>query len=145
MCCTRVLAFGTLPRRGVLHQGSSGTRWGCCRLAMPSHPPAVRGGTAGGGADEGCLAPTSPRDRGRIGGKFQMPEDLADHLAVRDGRDDPQRALLTHRAACHSPGKHPLEQPRPTPARRPRVRLLLVHALLTWGWGDRTAQMTVRR
>jgi len=31
---------------------------------------------------------------GWICGKFQMPEDLPDHLALRNGGDDPQRPLL---------------------------------------------------
>ena len=30
-----------------------------------------------------------------------MPEDLPDHLALRDSGDDPQRLPLTERAACH--------------------------------------------
>jgi hypothetical protein len=35
-----------------------------------------------------------------------MPEDLPDHLAVRDDGDEAQRPLLTPGAACHIQGKH---------------------------------------
>ena len=45
----------------------------------------------------------------------EMPEDLPEHLAVRDGGDDPQRPLLTLGAARHSERKHPLQQSRPAP------------------------------
>jgi hypothetical protein len=55
----------------------------------------------------------------------RMLEDLADHLAMRDGRDDVQRPPLTPRAACHVQCKHPLEQPRPAPARQLGARLRL--------------------
>ena len=34
--CKSLWACRTLPRRGVLHQGSSGTRWGCEQDAGPS-------------------------------------------------------------------------------------------------------------
>ena len=88
----------------------------CRRTAMPPHPPTVCGepqaeaqttaawdlpigavgdGSAphqtrsGGGPRKGFLADTRRCDRGWVCGKFQMPEDLADHLAVRDSSDDP--------------------------------------------------------
>ena len=69
------------------------------------------------------LASTGRRDGGWVCSKFQMPEDLADHLALRDGGDDPQRPALTKRAACHIQRKDALEQPRPAPARRRRCRV----------------------
>ncbi len=37
----------------------------------------------------GCLAGTGRRDGGRVCSKFQMAEDLADDLALRDDGDDP--------------------------------------------------------
>jgi hypothetical protein len=40
-----------------------------------------------------------------------MPEDLPDHLALRDGGDDLQRPPLTPRAARHIKRKDALQQP----------------------------------
>ncbi len=74
-----------------------------------------------------------------------MPEDLPDHLAVRDGGDDPQRPPLTQRAARHVQRKYPLQQLRPAPARRPGAGLSLVHTLLAWRRDDGAAQVAVRR
>ena len=74
-----------------------------------------------------------------------MAEDLADHLALRDDGDEPQHALLTPGAAGHLQRKDPLEQPRPTLARRRGARLRLVEALLAWRREDRPTQMAVRR
>jgi hypothetical protein len=31
-----------------------------------------------------------------------MPEDLLEHLALRDGRDDPQRPLMAQRTRGHA-------------------------------------------
>src|SRR5262245_42865970 len=64
--------------------------------------PRVR---SGGGLGEGFLVDTRQGKRGWICGKFQMPEDLPDHLALRDGGDDPQRSPLTARTARHSQRK----------------------------------------
>src|SRR5882724_4240970 len=80
-----------------------------------------------------------------VHGALQMPKDLPDHLALRDGGDEPQRPPLTERAARHIQRKHALQQPRPTPARRSRVGLLLVHPLPAGRGDDRPPQMTVRR
>jgi hypothetical protein len=44
---------------------------------------------SGGGPRKGFLADTRRCDRGWVCGKFQMPEELADHLAVRESGDDP--------------------------------------------------------
>jgi hypothetical protein len=74
-----------------------------------------------------------------------MLEDLPDDLAVRDGGDDPQRPLLTERAARHVQGKDALEQPRPVPARRPRVEFFVLHPLLAGRGDDGAAQVAVRR
>jgi hypothetical protein len=92
---------------------------------------------------EGFLANTRRCNRGRVGRKFQMLEDLPDHLAVREGGDDPPRPLRTPRAARHVQCKHLLQQPRPAPVRRRRAGLLLLHALLTRCGDDRPAQLTV--
>ena len=80
------------------------------------------------------LASTDRRDGGWVCSTFQMAEDLADHLALRDDGDEPQRPALTKRAVRHVKRKDPMQQPRPVPARRPGVRLL-VHPLLAWPSG----------
>ena len=49
---------------------------------------------SGGGPGEGFLVDTRRGTRGWICGKFQMSEDLPDHLALRDGGDDPQHPPL---------------------------------------------------
>jgi hypothetical protein len=46
--------------------------------------------------------------------ELQMPENRADHLALRDGSDDPQRTPRTPRAACHVQGKNALSAAVPT-------------------------------
>ncbi len=38
-----------------------------------------------------------------------MPQDLLDDAPLSHGGDDPQGALLTHGAAFHIHGKHPLK------------------------------------
>jgi hypothetical protein len=64
-----------------------------------------------------CLAGTGRRDRGWVCSTFQMAKDFANHLALRDDGDEPQRPLLTQRAAGPIHVKDPLEQPCPTPTR----------------------------
>jgi hypothetical protein len=78
------------------------------------------------------LASPGRRDGRRGRSELQMAEDRADHLARRDDGDAPQHARLTPGAAGHLQGKDPLEQPRPTPARRRGARLRFVEALLAW-------------
>jgi hypothetical protein len=56
-----------------------------------------------------------------------------------------QSPPLTPQAARHLERKHPLKQPRPAPARRSRVSLLLVHTLLVWRRDNGTAQVAVGR
>jgi hypothetical protein len=115
------------------------------------HEPALRDGSAipqarsGRGPGEGFLVDTRRSNGGRLSRALQMPEELPDHLAVRDGGDDPQRPLLTERAAHHVKSKDALEQPRPAPVRHPRVRLLVLHTLLAWRREDGPAQVAVRR
>ncbi len=46
---------------------------------------------SGGGPREGFLASTSRGNGGWVSRELQMPENLPDHLALRDGRDNPQR------------------------------------------------------
>jgi hypothetical protein len=61
---------------------------------------------------------------------FEMAEDLANDLPLRDDGDDAQRPPLAKRAADHIHVKDPLEQPCPAPARRRGAHLQLVEALL---------------
>jgi hypothetical protein len=49
---------------------------------------------SGGGPRKGCLADTRWSHGGWVHRALQMPEDRPDHLALRDGRDDPQRPPL---------------------------------------------------
>jgi hypothetical protein len=46
---------------------------------------------SGGGPGKDCLADTRWSNGGWVHRELQMPEELPDHLAVRDGGDDPQR------------------------------------------------------
>ena len=91
------------------------------------------------------LASTGRRDGRWVYSTFQMAEDRADHFALRHDGDEPQSPALTPRAVHQLQRKHPLEQPRPAPARRPGARLWLVEAWLTWRGDDALAQMAVRR
>jgi len=59
------------------------------------------------------------------------------HLASGGSRNAPQHATLTKRAALHSEGKDPLEQPGPAPARRLGAGFRLLHALLACGGDNR--------
>src|SRR5206468_11552414 len=77
----------------------------------------------------GFLADTCWGNGRWVHGELQMPEDLPDHLALRDGGDDPQHPSLTPGAARHGQRKDALEQPRPTPARRRRPVLLFLRTL----------------
>jgi len=92
-----------------------------------------------------CLAGTGRRDGGWVYRKFQVVQDLADDLTLRDDSDEPQHALLTPGAAGHLQRKDPLQQARPAPARRRGARLWLVESLLPWCREDRPTQMAVRR
>src|SRR5215510_6791976 len=115
------------------------------RTARGLPPPGRARGTSGREPGKGVLAGTRWGDRGWVHGEFQMLEDFPDHRALRDGGDDPQRPLLAERAARRVQRKHPLEQPRPTPPWRPRVRCLLVDPLLAGRWNDGPTQVAVRR
>ena len=99
---------------------------------------------SGGGPGEGFLADTRWRNGGWVHGELQMPEDLLDHLTVRDGRDDPQRPPLTPGAARHIDRKHVLQQSCPAPARRYRTVLLFLYALLARRGDNRPTQVAVR-
>src|SRR5215831_14433422 len=93
----------------------------------------------------GGLARTGRRDGGWVRCKFQMAEDLADHLALRDDGDKPQCSTLTERTRDHLQAKDPMQQPCPTPARRRGAHLRLIEALLPEGWEDRSTEVAVRR
>src|SRR5439155_19074708 len=87
---------GQTPAAWSLHVGAVGDR---------STPHQTR---SGGGPGKGFLADTRRSNRGRVSRELQMPEDLPDHLAVRDGGDGPQRPLLIERAAHHVKSKDAL-------------------------------------
>lgn len=70
-------------------------------------------------------------------------QDMEKDRPARDGGDDPQGAFETARAALQVNGKHPLEQPCPTPVRRDRAAWSL-DTLLAGGWGDGPSQLAVR-
>ena len=73
-----------------------------------------------------------------------LAENLADHLGLGDDGDNPQRPLTAKRTGGHIQGKHPLQEPRPAPARRRCRRLVPLHALLTRRRRDHTAQAAMR-
>jgi hypothetical protein len=102
--CGRV---GRFQGEGSCPRAATGRVEGAGRTQdSPPHPPAARGGTTGAGPDDGC--------RGRVGilqaqsgggagedgladtrwgnggghRALQMPEDLSEHLAVRDDREN---------------------------------------------------------
>src|SRR5215510_14279449 len=92
-----------------------------------------------------CLVGTGRRDGGWVCREFQMAEDFANHRALRDDGDEPQHSALAKGTRSHIHVEHPLEQSRPTPARRRGACLRLVKALLPWRREDRPTQMAVRR
>ena len=60
---------------------------------MPPHPLAKRGDPqvrSGREPRKGFLADTRRSNRGWVHRELQMPEDLPDDLAMRDGGDEPQ-------------------------------------------------------
>jgi transposase-like protein len=104
--------------------------------ALPRHGAHRDNGTPRAGVGLGhpverCLAGAGRRDGGWIYRAFQMTEDFANHLALRDDGDEPQRPLRAQRAAGHIHVEDPLLQPRPTPVRRRGARLQLGETLLT--------------
>ena len=93
---------------------------------------------SGRGPGKGFLADTG-RCHGRgVCRQFQMLEDLPDDLALHDGGNDPQRPLVTPRAARHVQRKHPLEQSRPVPLETGKTGIVLVASwtaiLTTCAW-----------
>ena len=112
-----VRACRTWPRHGMRHMGNSRAHCGDAdagRPGLPSHAPcagrrqaeqetaawslptAVVGGgsvtheaRSGGGPGEGFLADMRRSNQGRVDCELQMLEDLPDHLAVRDGGNNP--------------------------------------------------------
>ena len=55
---------------------------------------AIHEARSGEGPGKGVLAETGWGDRGWVHRQFQMLKDLPDHLALRDGGNDPQCPLL---------------------------------------------------
>ena len=105
-----------------------------------------------------CVASTSRGKRWRVGCARQMTENRADHLGLSDGGEHPQRPLMAQRKVARLPpptqwrktggqiqGKPPLQEPRPTPARRRCCGLIPLHALWTRRRRDRAAQAAMRR
>ena len=90
------------------------------------------GSPSGGGSREGFVADTRRGNRWWVHRALQRPEDLLDHLALRDGGDEPQRPLRSVRAARPLHRQDAREQLRRARARRSRVGLLLVHPLRAW-------------
>jgi hypothetical protein len=114
---------------------------GVPRDGEPGHPARENGPQrAHVGPESRLRAGAVPHKRGLarwrngrwVDRQLQVPQDLLDDTALGNRRDDPQRALLTPRAARHSDGKHPLEQPRPTPVRGRGAGVRLFQALLAW-------------
>src|SRR5215831_1241213 len=85
------------------------------------------------------------RNGGWVCSEFQMAEDLANDLTLRDDGDESQHPALTKWTRAHLQGKHALQEPGPGPIRSAPLRLLPVQPLLTRGGHDRVAQVTVGR
>src|SRR5262245_14157161 len=92
-----------------------------------------------------CLAGTGRRERRWICREFQMAEDLANDLTLRDDGNESQHSALTKRARAHLQGKHALQESRPCPIRVAPRRLLPVSPLLARCGDDAFAEMAVRR
>src|SRR6266700_647828 len=84
--CTRDVKVhrGAIPRRGA-HGADEPT----CDAVGLGHPV------------ERCLVTTVRRDGRWVCSKFQMSEDLADHLALCDDDNDPEGAATAKRAGGH--------------------------------------------
>src|SRR5262249_16588579 len=85
------------------------------------------------------------RNGGWVCSTFEMAEDLADHLPLRDDGDEPQHPALAQGTRAHLQGKHTLQEPGPPPIRGARGRILSVHPLLTRGGDDTPTQVAVWR
>ena len=60
------------------------------------------------------LASMGRRDGEWVGSTFEMAEDLADHRALRDNGDEPQRAALAQRTGDHPPDETLAPRAAPT-------------------------------
>src|SRR5215831_17493309 len=80
------------------------------------------------------------RNGGWVCSEFQMAEDLANDLTLRDDGDESQHPVLTQWTHGHLQGKHALQEPGPGPIRAAPLRLLPVHPLLAWSGTDGLAQ-----
>src|SRR5215471_17953650 len=125
------------------------TGW-CTRAAVCTIPSqharaheTMRVGVGLGHPIDRCLAGAGRRDGGWVYRAFLMTEDLADHLALRDDGDEPQRPALTPRAVHQIQRKHPMQQLCPAPMRRRDRGLLCLQPLLARGGDDAPAQMAV--
>ncbi len=131
-----------VTKDGVHTDGDEGTR----------DPQKHRSGHTSAPASN-VTASNVPRKRGllrRHNGRWvdrqlHMTQDFLDDADLGNCRDDPQRALLTHRAAFHLNRKDPLEHTRPRPVRRGARAFGRFHPLLAWRWDDGRPQVAVRR
>ena len=92
---------------------------------------------------EECMVTTGRRDRRWVCSKFEMAEDLADHLALCDDGNDAERTTATKGTRGHIQTKDAAQQPGPMPVRGCRFRLLPGYPLLAQGGTDRLAQRAV--
>ena len=91
------------------------------------------------------LASTGRRNGRWVCSTFEMAEDLADHLTLRDDGDEPQCPTLTPRAVHRIQCKHPMQQPCPAPMRRRDRGFLFLQPLLAQCGDDAPAQVAVGR
>ena len=88
---TRVSVQDAAQAKEVAHGQPRGVLGRRCRsTAMPPHPCALGEVRPDRGPRKGFLADPSWSNGRGVYGELQMPEDRADHLAVRDGGNDPQ-------------------------------------------------------
>src|SRR5262249_48645009 len=91
------------------------------------------------------MVTTGRRDRRWVCSKFEMSEDLADHLALCDDGNDAERTTATKGTRGHIQPKDAAQQPGPRPVRGARVCLRPVQPLLARGGTDRSTQVAMRR
>jgi hypothetical protein len=124
-CC---VSTGSSPTTRCTPRGTTAHGWGKSRREGARWPLEAMG-----------RASKLPRKRRLLRGgnrrwvdrQLQVPQDFLDDASLGYRRDDPQRALLTHRAAFHVHRKHPREQSRPGPVWHRATAFGLFHALLT--------------
>jgi len=91
------------------------------------------------------VAGTGRREGRGVCSTFEMAEELAHDLTLRDDGDEPQHPTLAPRAGGQLQAKDPPQEPRPRLIRGSRLRCLAIHPLLAWCGDDAPAYMAVRR